>query len=400
MRVARCHTARRRLRHRRARRHTSWRSSRLDPPGARFSSWSAASDGRDAVGEQRQLAGERARRRGLARLGERAAARRRARCRRVGAPRRIGSRSVPELRGFGILLALAQLPDAAAAARAPRGGGGGAARLAGDHPSVNVNGRVHDHARARRDDKRSEYVHTIGDPMTHRSYDGGAAAFLDALASFPRVSRAVGARRIRRERRASGCGGHLARGGRRGAPEPGTHSSRSCATTTRPARRRRRSGRERVRGDPAAGGETRALSASAAELAMARLEQARFAAADDADRSALEADAADRTHTPADARERGGRARAREGIRQGVRRGVTARERPRGSLFGNKRVWSVVVISSSAEKAGIISGRSRSSSANLFAPRFRATKRRGTRVGVFVKAIFRLPCGVPVWTFH
>ena len=56
------------------------------------------------------------------------------------------------------------------------------------------------------------------------------------------------------------------------------------------------------------------LDASAAELAMARLEQARFAAADDADRSALEADAADRgTHTPADAREQAARlALARE----------------------------------------------------------------------------------------
>ena len=44
-----------------------------------------------------------------------------------------------------------------------------------------------------------------------------------------------------------------------------------------------------------------------------------------------------------------------------------------------------------------IGSRPRSSSANLFAPRFRARNDRGTRVGVFVKAIFRLPCGVPVW---
>ena len=58
-------------------------------------------------------------------------------------------------------------------------------------------------------------------------------------------------------------------------------------------------------------GETSATSASAAELAMARLEQARFAvrgAAGDADRSALEADAAiAETHTPADAREQAAR---------------------------------------------------------------------------------------------
>ena len=72
---------------------------------------------------------------------------------------------------------------------------------------------------------------------------------------------------------------------------------------------------------------------------------------------------------------------------------MTARERPRGSLFGNKRVWSVVVISSSAEKGGIISGRSRSSSANLFAPRFRATKRQGNSCRSFREGHF----SSPVW---
>ena len=56
------------------------------------------------------------------------------------------------------------------------------------------------------------------------------------------------------------------------------------------------------------------LSASAATLAMARMDQARFAECVDAHRSALEADAAARgTHTPADAREQAARlALARE----------------------------------------------------------------------------------------
>ena len=219
-------------------------------------------------------------------------------------------------------LALAQLPDAAAAARHPAAAAAALARLAGDHPSVNVNGRVHgvhDHARARRDDKSSEYVHTINTINTigmteYRSYDGGAAAFLDALASF-RASLA-----------------HLARVG------SGENAARAAAAVTSPAAvaAAHRTGDAFVallRNDhsyceaaahlwrecafaaiPLLEGETRALSASAAELAMARLEQARFAAADDADRSALEADAADRgTHTPADAREQAARlALARE----------------------------------------------------------------------------------------
>ena len=211
-------------------------------------------------------------------------------------------------------LALAQLPDAAAAARDPAAAAAALARLAGDHPSVNVNGRVHDHARARRDDKSSEYVHTIGDPMTHRSYDGGAAAFLDALASFraslARLARVGSGESDARAAAAVTSPAAVAAAHRTGdafvallrndhsSCEAAAHLWRECAFAAIPLLE----------------GETRALSASAAELAMARLEQARFAAADDADRSALEADAADRgTHTPADAREQAARlALARE----------------------------------------------------------------------------------------
>lgn len=217
-------------------------------------------------------------------------------------------------------LALAQLPDAAAAARDPAAAAAALARLAGDHPSVNVNGRVHDHARARRDDKSSEYVHTIntintiGDRMTHRSYDGGAAAFLDALASFraslARLARVGSGENAARAAAAVTSPAAVAAAHRTGdafvallrndhsSCEAAAHLWRECAFAAIPLLE----------------GETRALSASAAELAMARLEQARFAAADDADRSALEADAADRgTHTPADAREQAARlALARE----------------------------------------------------------------------------------------
>ena len=76
-------------------------------------------------------------------------------------------------RGFGAALALAQLPGRGGGAR-PRGGGGARAPRRG--PPVRERERpcTRPRARARRDDKSSEYVHTIGDPMTHRSYDGEA----------------------------------------------------------------------------------------------------------------------------------------------------------------------------------------------------------------------------------
>ena len=212
-------------------------------------------------------------------------------------------------------LALAQLPDAAAAARHPAAAAAALARLAGDHPSVNVNGRVHDHARARRDDIRYTIntINTIG--MTHRDeYDGGAAAFLDALASFraslAQLARVGSGENAARAAAAVTSPAAVAAAHRTGdafvallrndhsSCEAAAHLWRECAFAAIPLLE----------------GETRALSASAAELAMARLEQARFAAADDADRSALEADAADRgTHTPADAREQAARlALARE----------------------------------------------------------------------------------------
>ena len=164
----------------------------------------------------------------------------------------------------------------------------------------------------------------------YRSYDGGAAAFLDALASF-RASLA-----------------HLARVG------SGENAARAAAAVTSPAAvaAAHRTGDAFVallRNDhsyceaaahlwrecafaaiPLLEGETRALSASAAELAMARLEQARFAAADDADRSALEADAADRGTRTRASRRPGSRSR---GNTPGRASRGDAREKPRGSLL-------------------------------------------------------------------
>lgn len=200
--------------------------------------------------------------------------------------------------GFSVgALALAQLPDAEAAARDPAAAAAALARLAADHPYSGDSGGTSAVA--------------TGDPSGGGG-GGGAAGFLDALASF-RASLAALAR--------VGAG---AESSARAAEAVSSRAAVSAAHRTADAflalLRNDHASCEAARhlwrecafaAIPLLEGEASATSASAAELALARLEQARFAdrgSAGEAERSALEADAATAgTRTPADAREQAAR---------------------------------------------------------------------------------------------
>jgi hypothetical protein len=225
---------------------------------------------------------------------------------------RAGSGSEPARSGVSVAaLALAQLPDAEAAARDPAAAAAALARLAADHPCLGLSTVNRDGTRRNAPD--DDTVGTVGD---RSGSGGGAASFLDALASFraslvslarvgvgeaftsARAAEAVASpATVSATRRTADAFVALLR-----------NDHASCAAA-------RHLWRECVfLAIPLLEGTSNALSASAATLAMARMEQARFAECVDAHRSALEADAAARgTHTPADAREQAARlALARE----------------------------------------------------------------------------------------
>ena len=221
---------------------------------------------------------------------------------------RAGSGSEPARSGVSVAaLALAQLPDAEAAARDPAAAAAALARLAADHPCLGLSTVNRDGTRRNAPDDD-----TVGD---RSGSGGGAASFLDALASF-RASLVALARlgvgaasdaaaaeliaspaAVSATRRTADAFVALLRNDHASC-EAARHLWRECVFSAIPLLE----------------GTSNALSASAATLAMARMEQARFAECVDADRSALEADAAARgTHTPADAREQAARlALARE----------------------------------------------------------------------------------------